>query len=152
MGFSAHPSKKAKKREREHIAARKLAFPTMDPLFAKTWAIVDEQKRSVGNQGWGNESGAIRIVRADDVKDAWGNGGQETGGWQVSVGKTTWMDGITTQYDETTITKWADPTPPKTEEELLRERVNMALAGWPWKGTPSKLVSVVSGLFVFLQV
>ncbi|PMD20946.1 hypothetical protein NA56DRAFT_540642, partial [Hyaloscypha hepaticicola] len=39
---------------------------------------------------------------------------------------------------------WVDPTPPKTEEQLLKERVDKALVGWPWIGVPSKLVAIVS--------
>ena len=44
--------------------------------------------------------------------------------------------------------EWIDPTPPKTEEELVKERVKEALREWPWKGLPAKLITVVRYEFV----
>lgn len=142
MGFDPN-SKGARRRERQHQALRAKAFPTMDPMHGKLWAITDEQKQFIGNKGWGNENGSVRIIDPVDTQATpTSSGTGDTRGW--IVGNTTWMDGIPTQCDETKVTKWVDPTPPKTDEELLRERVNKACSGWPWNGLPSKLVSVVS--------
>lgn len=44
--------------------------------------------------------------------------------------------------------EWKDPTPPKTEEELVEERVKEALSEWPWKGLPTKLITVVRSKLV----
>jgi hypothetical protein len=115
-------------------------------LCGKSWAVTDEEKQAVAARGcgWGNANGAVRIVRAADTQaNPVMNGGWVKGGWEAPVGNTTWMDGVTTQYDEKEITDWVDPTPPKTEQELTKERVDKALVGWPWKGIPSNLVSIV---------
>lgn len=37
----------------------------------------------------------------------------------------------------------ADPTPPKTKAQLLKDKVDAALIGWPWTGVPDKLVTLV---------
>jgi hypothetical protein len=113
-------------------------------MAGKMFAITDEEKRAVANRGWGNENGAVRVLRAADTQaNPVVDGGWGTGGWETPVGSTTWMDGVTTQYDEKKVTQWVDPTPPKTEQELIKERVDKALVGWPWKGIPSNLVSNV---------
>lgn len=44
-------------------------------------------------------------------------------------------------------TEWVSTEPkPKSEEEIAKERVEATLEGWPWKGVPQKLATIVSTL------
>ena len=150
-------SKKAKKRAREHAAAAAKVFKNHDPLCGKTWAVTEEEKQAAIDRGlaWGNENGAIRVVHAPDAQ---ANPVVFEGGWGIGgvvipkTEPTEWPDGISTKYEEGKIPEWIDTTPPKTEEELLKERVDKALVGWPWKGTPSKLVSTVRTVILILNL
>lgn len=40
--------------------------------------------------------------------------------------------------------------PDKTEAELLKEKINIVLAGWPWTNVPPNLVSLV-GFFIYIS-
>ncbi len=42
---------------------------------------------------------------------------------------------------------WVDPTPPKAAEELEKERVENALASWPWTGVGEQLATIVQNLY-----
>jgi hypothetical protein len=147
MGFDPN-SKKFQKRARQHAVEAAKVFKSHDPLCGKTWAVTEEQRQAAIDRGWawGTENGAIRIVRATDNQ---ANSAVLEGGWGVGglvmpkTEPTSLPDGISTKYEEGKVPEWVDTTPPKTEAELLKERVDTALIGWPWKGTPSKLISTV---------
>jgi hypothetical protein len=113
----------------------------------KMFAITPEEQRVVGNRGWGNENGSVRVVHAKDARVLWGAGGKGSGGWGAGdCGNEGWGAPVSenTVATEKDPFVWVDTTPPKTEEQLLKERVDKALLGWPWMGVPSKLVTIVS--------
>ena len=139
-------SKKAQKRIRQHEAAAAKVFKNRDPLLGRTLAVTEEQKQATIERGWawGNEHGSIRIVPPENAQ---ASAVVLEGGWGVGgvvmpvVEPTGWSDGVFN--DNEPAPKWVDPTPPKTEEELTKERVDKALIGWPWISIPSKLIAVV---------
>ena len=145
-------SRRARKRARQHAAARAKAFPGLDPMAFKMFAVTPEEQRAVANRGWGNENGSIRIVHAEDARvlweagcggsGDWGAGGCDNGGWGVPISE----DKNNAKEKDPYV--WVDPTPPKTQEQLLKERVDKALVGWPWMGVPSKLVAIVSTVII----
>jgi hypothetical protein len=136
-------SKKAKKNARKHAAARAKVFPNSSPMVGKTYAVTPEEIQATQNWGLGNQDGSLKIAPALDAPATGSSGGWDT----VATINTPWMDGvitsITPSLEEQKVPEWVDTTPPKTEEELLKERVDKALIGWPWKGNPKKLVTVV---------
>lgn len=145
-------SKRARKRARQHAAASAKAFPGLDPMPFKMFAITPEEKRAVASRGWGNGNGSVRIVHARDAQVLWGEGCGGSGGWGAGdCGTQGWEAPVsedTNKVEEKDPYVWVDPTPPKTEEQLLKERVDKALVGWPWIGVPSKLVAIVSTVII----
>ncbi|RDL33136.1 uncharacterized protein BP5553_08575 [Venustampulla echinocandica] len=68
-----------------------------------------------------------------DATPAWGIS-EETGASAENWGN---CDYLTYATEE-----WVDTRQPKTVEELIKERVDKALEGWPWVGIPSKLMTL----------
>jgi hypothetical protein len=140
-------SKKAKKNARKHAAARAKVFPNSSPMTGKTWAVTPEEIQATENWGWGNQDGSMKIAPALNGPSTMG-----TGDWEAAANTCTWMDGVPIKIEETSIPEWVDTSPPKTDEELLKERVDKELVGWPWNGVPSRLVSVVSTNYNMLRL
>ncbi|KAE9368502.1 hypothetical protein N431DRAFT_414971 [Stipitochalara longipes BDJ] len=138
-------SKKAQKRMRDYAAAVARISPNRDILAGLVWAVTEEQKQDAIARGlaWGNSSKAMRIVRPEETKSSpFMSGGWETSGWLAPVSETP------KQVDEKKDPNvWVDTTPPKTDEQLIKERVDKNLVGWPWKGTPSKLIAIAPYTF-----
>ena len=144
-------SKQAKKVRRKLQAELNRLYPGRDILQGiGDWAVLDEEKDAAIERGlaWGDRSKAMRIVRLQDVQPT----PMQTGGWGVGgvvlpvVEPTGWAGGVGAKPEEEEPQKWVDTTPPKTEEQLIKERVDKALEHWPWKGLPSNLITVVSVL------
>jgi hypothetical protein len=135
--------KKAKKNARKHAAERAKAFPSLasngalGPMYGKTWAVAETEIQATASWGWGNDNGSVRVAPASESP-----AGLTNDGWKADT-VTTWTDGAKTGIEKKVL-KWVDTTPPKTEKELLQERVDKTLVGWPWTGIPQTLISVVS--------
>jgi len=136
-----------KQRRRLHTELNKL-YPGRDILQGiGDWAVLEEEKTAAIERGlaWGDRSKAMRIVRPQDTQatpmqsGGWGEGGVVL----PAVEPTGWADGVGAENEVEEPTKWVDTTPPKTEEELVKERVDKVLEDWPWKGLPSKLITIV---------
>lgn len=140
-------SKKARKNARKHAEAVAKLYKdqgTLHPMHGKTWAVTPEEIASTANWEWGNQDGSVRIAPAEglQVQKPW----QEKKSWAVvaSEGTLISVGRELVVLEKESETKWVDTTPPKTEEELLKERVDKALVGWPWTSLSEKLVAVVS--------
>jgi hypothetical protein len=135
-------SKKAKKNARRHAEARAKVFPSLatngslGPMYGKTWAVAECEIKATASWGWGNEEGSVRVAPSSESP-----AGLTNDVWKADS-VTTWTDGVQTGA-EGKVPEWVDTSPPKTEEQLLKERVDKALVGWPWKGIPPTLVSIV---------
>jgi hypothetical protein len=47
---------------------------------------------------------------------------------------------------------WVDTTPQKTAEEFEKERVDNALAGWPWTGVGEQLTTIVHKIPSYIEM
>jgi len=124
------------------------------PIFAQTQSKHFKQRIHKSNPGRfqalqytidpGNlASSPLHTVKSTDGPIDWNT----TNPWQTAQPE--WPNLPTTA--PATTPAWVDPTPPKTAEELQKELIDNALAGWPWTGVGEQLTTIVPNLLTHLH-